>query len=325
MDVLKWKLGITPKDPPLLENSSDRPEQVEPDLTSIHSPDPNVIQITWIGHSSFLIQTQGSNILIDPVYAKYCSPLPLPSLRRLQNPGIPWEQLPAIDTVLITHNHYDHLDAKVVKKLANSAQFFVPEGLDSWMKWNGVQNVTSLSWWDNAPISDKIQLTACPAQHGSARTPKNRNKTHWCGWMLEIKPTKQKIYHAGDTGYCPHFQEIAKRFSSASPIDIALLPIGAYSPRALMHPVHINPEEAVQIHQELQAIQSIACHWGTFRLTDEPVMEPLELLKSAKKSANIKDDAFIHLPIGGSIKLPANTTRSSSNLEFCKPHRGDTT
>lgn len=303
--MLKWKLGITPKDSHLAGKTPNLPQTVEPDLAAIHAPAPNTTQITWIGHSSFLIQAQGRNLLIDPVYAKYCSPLPLPSLRRIQAPGIPWHQLPEIHAVLITHNHYDHLDAAVVKKLATTAQFIVPEGLDSWIKRRGVNQVTPLTWWESTSIFDAFKITACPAQHGSARSPKDKNKTHWCGWMLEItgQTTSQKIYHAGDTGYCPHFQEIGKRFSSNTPIDLALLPIGAYSPRALMHPVHVNPEEAVKIHQDIRAKQSIACHWGTFRLTDEPVMEPLTLLEKAKQAAGIPDNAFIHIPIGGSVKI----------------------
>jgi N-acyl-phosphatidylethanolamine-hydrolysing phospholipase D len=227
----------------------------------------------------------------------------MPGLRRLQTPGIPWDQLPNIDFVFITHNHYDHLDATVVKRLAphKTTHFIVPDGLESWMHKKGVQRVSSMSWWDETVLptpSGTIKLTCCPAQHGSARGLFDHNQTLWCGWNMEWEG--RNIYHAGDTGYCPHFQEIGKRID---PIDLALLPIGAYDPRWLMKPVHITPEEALTIHCDIKAKRSIACHWGTFLLTDEPVMEPLQRLETAKKKQGISPEAFQHLPIGGMLTI----------------------
>jgi N-acyl-phosphatidylethanolamine-hydrolysing phospholipase D len=300
--VLKWKLGFGAEEK---RSSSDAtssdttlPTVVPPDLEAIHNPAPDAIQVTWIGHASFLIQCGDVSILIDPVFATHCSPLPVPSLRRRQAPGISWHDLPPIDVVLITHNHYDHLDAAVVKKLAPSTHFIVPEGLDSWMQKKGVEQTSAMPWWKQISVASGIQITCCPAQHASARTPMNRDQSHWCGWLIEWRG--RKIYHSGDTGYCPHFKEIGNRFG---PIDLAMLPIGAYSPRWLMEPMHVTPEEAVQIHGDIKSKQSIACHWGTFRLTDEPVMEPLQRLEAATQKQGLPEGAFTHLPIGGSVRL----------------------
>jgi len=293
--ILTWKLGLGNRD---THNSADEglPAVVMPDFEKIVSPTPHDITVTWIGHASFLIQFGGISVLIDPIYASHCSPLPLPSLRRLQPPGIPFEKLPPIDAVLITHNHYDHLDAQVVRKLAHSSHFIVPEGLDKWMRKKGVQQVTPIPWWHQETILGELKITACPAQHFSARTPFDRNLSYWCGWMIRWRD--QKIYHLGDSGYCPHFTEIARKLG---PIDLALIPIGAYAPRQVMKPMHMSPEEAVQTHHDLQSRHSIACHWGTFRLTDEPTMEPARRLEECPKNHH---GAFHTLPIGGSVTLP---------------------
>ena len=304
VDILKWKLGLTPGDP---DDAADDglPDVVAPDLDAIASPDPDTLQITWIGHASFLIQLGGLSILVDPVYASYCAPVPLPGLRRLQPPGIPWQNLPPIDAVFISHNHYDHLDASVVKKLAASTLFIVPDGLEKWMTRHGVKQVVSMAWWQQETILGDLKATCCPAQHFSARTPFDRNRSHWCGWMIEWRG--KKIYQTGDSGYCPHFKDIGHRFG---PMDVSLIPIGAYAPRNVMEVVHITPEEAVDVHHDVQSKLSLGCHWGTYQLTDEPVMEPARRLQACKEKRGIPDQAFRVLPIGGTVTIHPSATTS---------------
>jgi len=263
-------------------------------------PEENEIIVTWIGHASFLVQLGNFALLIDPVYATHCAPLPLPSLRRLQAPGVAWDDLPPIDAILITHNHYDHLDQGVVKKLANRAHFIVPDGLEKWMRKKQVQQVTPVAWWQQVTLCNEIKITSCPAQHFSARSPFDRNQSHWCGWMIEWRG--KKIYHTGDSGYCPHFREIGEKFS---PIDLAMIPIGAYAPRCVMKPMHMNPEEATLVHKEIHSQLSLAHHWGTFRLTAEPIMEPVRLLKESQKKHGIPEKTFRVLAIGESVRISA--------------------
>ena len=289
-----WKMGFRSTE--LFTTSASFKPRVTPARKDLIESGHGV-RITWIGHSSFLVQLGAFNVLIDPVYSEYCSPVPLPSLRRVQSPGVAWEALPEIHAVLITHNHYDHLDVSVVRKLARSAAFIVPEGLSPWMKAHGVKEVVDLSWWSHVSLGNgEITCTACPAQHASARTPFDKNKSHWCGWMLEWRG--KKIYHAGDTAYCPHFEQIGERFGA---VDVSLLPIGAFAPRWLMKPVHTTPEEAVRIHLDIKSRLSIACHWGTFRMTAEPLGEPLYLLEKAKIDHGLDKDVFRDLPIGGAV------------------------
>lgn len=274
------------------------PERMTPDLEMLRAANERAARVTWIGHSSFLAQFGGINLLIDPVYADYCSPLPLPGMKRIQPPAIPWDELPEIHAVLITHSHYDHLDRSVFKRLPLDIRLITPESLSYWFTRQGFQNVKELAWWKDHTIAGQIKCTACPAQHASARTPFNRDKSHWCGWMLEWESLK--VYFSGDTGYCPSFQEIGERFPS---INLSILPIGAYSPRWLMKPMHADPFDAVQIHLDLKSRQSIACHWGTFKLTDEPIAEPPLLLEKAKKESGIPDEKFRCIAIGETITL----------------------
>ncbi len=173
-DILKWKLGMTHVEKHD-EHDEGLPRQEAFDPTP---PEENEIIVTWIGHASFLVQLGNFALLIDPVYATHCAPLPLPSLRRLQAPGVAWDDLPPIDAILITHNHYDHLDQGVVKKLANRAHFIVPDGLEKWMRKKQVQQVTPVAWWQQVTLCNEIKITSCPAQHFSARSPFDRNQSH---------------------------------------------------------------------------------------------------------------------------------------------------
>lgn len=245
--------------------------------------------LTWIGHASFLLQIGGLNILTDPHLTGRASPFHSAGPKRLQPPALDFADLPPIDVVVISHNHYDHLDLRTVRRLAqeHDPQFFVPLGLKAWFTAQGIQSaVTELDWWNDSSFR-QLKLTAVPVQHFSGRSANDRNKTLWCGFVLEC--VDKKIIFAGDTGYSPDFKDIAGRFGA---MDLALIPIGAYEPRSFMRPVHVNPEEAVKVHQDLQSRQSVAMHWGTFRLTLEPPDEPPRRLLQALKRAGIAEDRF---------------------------------
>jgi len=255
--------------------------------------------LTWIGHATFLLQVAGTNILTDAHFSERASPLSFIGPERLTPLGLEFNDLPTIDYVVISHNHYDHLDVKTVQLLheRDDPLFIVPLGLKAWFNEQGVKNVQELDWWEATEFKG-WQITAVPDQHFSARTPWNRNHTLWAGWVMEM--AGQKFYFAGDTGYSADFAEIGRRFAS---IDLAMIPIGAYEPRWFMQAMHVNPEEAVKIHQDVQARYSVGMHWGTFRLTDEPFDEPPKRLATAVKSAGIAADRFFVMQHGETRKL----------------------
>ncbi len=259
-------------------------------------PDPGFLganrtrpTLTWIGHATFLVQLGGLNILTDPHFTRRASPLRWAGPERLAPPGLALRDLPAIDVVLVSHNHYDHLDDGTARWLARHhgrAVFVVPLGLRRWLQRRGIGNVVELDWWQRHD-GHGFAVTAVPAQHFSGRTAHGRNRTLWCGFVLETGG--KKVYFAGDTGYSKDFAEIGDRLG---PVDLALLPIGAYAPRWFMKAMHVNPEEAVRIHQDIGSRQSVAMHWGTFRLTEEPLDEPPRALAEALKAAHVPPGKF---------------------------------
>jgi L-ascorbate metabolism protein UlaG (beta-lactamase superfamily) len=259
--------------------------------------------LTWIGHASFLLQLKGVNILTDPHLTGRASPLSWIGPKRVTPPGLALEDLPVIDMVFISHNHYDHLDASTVKRLhekqnsGRNPHFFVPLGLKIWFTRLGISKVTELDWWESTQ-SFGFTLYAVPTQHFSARTPFNKNKTLWAGWV--IAHPEFKFFFAGDTGYSPDFLEIGRRLG---PFDLSALPIGAYEPRWFMKAMHINPEEAVQIHRDLNSRYSVAMHWGTFNLTDEPMDEPPKRLVAAREAAGLAPETFFLMQHGQTIHL----------------------
>jgi N-acyl-phosphatidylethanolamine-hydrolysing phospholipase D len=244
------------------------------------------------------VQVAGLNILTDPIFSDRASPVSFAGPKRQAPPGIPWEQLPPIHAALISHNHYDHLDLRTVLELGNRVRFFVPLGLAPWFKKNNVTQVDELDWWQTSAL-EKIRLHCVPAQHFSMRTLLDRDRSLWCGWVLETPAGN--IYFSGDTGYCPHFQEIGRRLG---PMRLALIHVGGYRPRWFMRPMHANPEEAVRIHQDVRSRQSIAMHWGTFKLTDEPLGEPPRYLQRALKQAEIPAGEFLIFAIGETRIFP---------------------
>jgi N-acyl-phosphatidylethanolamine-hydrolysing phospholipase D len=296
--VLRWKLGLAAEETIAGNGLHGEYATHEPKLENLaDTPLRTRIRLTWIGHSTFLIQHHGLNILTDPIFGD-CQPIPVGRMRRSTAPGIRFEDLPSIDHVLISHSHYDHLDAPTIRALGNAVCYWLPEGLSAWFRRRGINHCQELSWWQTAKLSEEVEIHCVPAQHGSARTLFDRNRTHWCGWV--VNGTERSAYFAGDTGYSPTFREIGERFGG---FDVAMIPIGAYTPRWLMHPVHINPAEAVRVHKDVQSRLSIACHWGTFRLADEPIDEPPALLAQELAQEHVDADKFLALRPGDSIEV----------------------
>lgn len=298
--VLRWKLGLTthaPDAPPKTELKSEIVNRVRSPKSVIEAPEESRLRVTWIGHSTFLIQHQGINILTDPIFGDV-QPVPLKHLRRVTPPGIGFNDLPHIHHVLISHSHYDHLDLPTVRALGKGVQFWVPQGLSAWFRRRRVPGCHELAWWQTAKLAEDLVIHSVPAQHGSARTPFDRNRTHWCGWVVES--SEHSAYFAGDTGYSPIFRQIGERFGG---FDVSMIPIGAYSPRWLMHPVHLNPADAVKVHLDVQSKLSIACHWGTFRLADEPFDQPPALLAHELEVAQIDPGQFLAVPPGDFVEV----------------------
>lgn len=265
---------------------------------------------TWIGHATVLVQSGGLNVLTDPVFSERASPVQFAGPRRAQPPGIALADLPPIDVVLVSHNHYDHLDRDSIVQLDARGQgrtlFFVPLGLKDWMVSVGVRNVVELDWWDVHEVRG-VPFQLVPVQHWSARGLGDRNRTLWGGWA--VRAPDLYWYFSGDTGYASHFSQARDR---GGPFDLALLAIGAYEPRWFMREQHMNPTEAVQAHRDLGARQSIGIHWGTFSLTDEALDQPPRDLARARAAAGVDEAAFGVLAIGQTRWLPAREARQSS-------------
>jgi L-ascorbate metabolism protein UlaG (beta-lactamase superfamily) len=254
------------------------------------------IRITFVNHSTFLIQMAGLNILTDPVWSERVSPFTWSGPKRQRKPGIRFEDLPGIDIILLGHNHYDHLDLPTLKSLTgiHDPQIITSLGVTAYLKKNGIERSVDMDWWDELKLSEAVRVQSVPAQHFSARGTLDRNKTLWCGFVLKQK--EGNIYFAGDTGYnTKTFKEIGDR---CSPIAVSLIPIGAYQPIWFMSPVHCSPAEAVMIHKEVRSKKSIATHFGTFRLGDENPEDAVRDLKNALAAEKIPDDDFITMREG---------------------------
>lgn len=255
-----------------------------------------------------LAQLGGLNLLTDPIFSTRASPVPFAGPRRAQPPGVALTELPSIDAVLVSHNHYDHLDLPSCRALAaqpgGGPLFVVPLGLADWFRRRGIARVVELDWWQHTPL-DGVEITLVPAQHWSARGLNDRLKTLWGGFAV-CAPDCQ-LFFAGDTGYSRDFADIRARFAPRQRdggFDIALLPIGAYEPRWFMAPQHVNVEEALNIHADLGAKRSLGVHWGTFELTDESLDEPPRQLRAQRAARGLDEGAFFTLPIGATHRLP---------------------
>jgi L-ascorbate metabolism protein UlaG (beta-lactamase superfamily) len=235
------------------------------------------VRVTLVNHSTLLLQFDGVNILTDPIWSMRPSPVQFIGPRRHRPPGIRFEDLPPIDAVLVSHNHYDHLDIPTLRRLKTS-RIFAPLGHASL-----IRGATELDWWDSAALTQNVKITLVPAQHFCARALSDRNRNLWGGFV--ISAPSGNLYFAGDTGWGDHFAEIASRFA---PIRLAMLPIGSYLPRWFMRPAHIDPAEAVDAHLVLGATTSVAMHYGTFNLGDDGEREPVDDLRAALAAKDVK-------------------------------------
>ena len=273
------------------------PDSVENNpVLNLNSPlSAHQVAITFVNHATLLIQLQGLNILTDPIWSNRASPFTWSGPKRVRKPGIDFDALPKIDFVVISHNHYDHMDLETLKRLDErfSPRMLAPLGDKATLSSAGITKIDEMDWWDSTSINSETSIVFTPTRHFSSRGPFDRNKTLWGSYLIQA--SGHSIYFAGDSAYSIHFKEIRDRFG---PTDIALLPIGAYEPRWFMKFFHMNPPEAVQAHLDLESKLSIGIHFGTFQLTEEEIDAPVRDLASALAQANLNRQSFVTLPEG---------------------------
>jgi L-ascorbate metabolism protein UlaG (beta-lactamase superfamily) len=267
LEVLRWKLTSRPEGSPSF--ISDVEQSIPPRCV-----DGGGLRITLVNHSTVLLQQRGSNILTDPIWSERASPLSWIGPRRRRKPGVRREDLPRIDAVLISHNHYDHLDLPTLRWLAGrgDSTFIVPARVARLLRSEKIAPTHELDWDDSLSLPG-FTIHCVPALHFSSRGVYDRNMTLWCGYVIECQ--ERLVYFAGDTAFGRHFAQIREKFG---PPRLALLPIGGYEPRWFMSPVHMAPDEAVRTHEILAAKTSIAIHHGTFQLSDEGIDTPMKKL-----------------------------------------------
>jgi N-acyl-phosphatidylethanolamine-hydrolysing phospholipase D len=292
----RWQKTLPPQDPA-------RVRLVEPDLAylKVNRSDATV---TWVGHSTALWQLGGLNILTDPHFTDRASPFSFIGPKREAPLPMPLSSLPRIDVVLISHNHYDHLDARTVRMLneqpGGPPLFIVPLGLDLWMKAEGITNVHRMDWWQSFRVkaaTGEVTIHFVPVQHWSSRTPWDRNATLWGGFVAQAEVNKQpfSMFFSGDTGYSKDFADIGARFGG---FDFSQIAVGCYLPRWFMQQQHVNEEDAVQIHLDVKSKLSMGVHWGAFRLCDDAIDAPIDELPKARRKLGVADDAFVLFALG---------------------------
>jgi L-ascorbate metabolism protein UlaG (beta-lactamase superfamily) len=281
--------------------STYRPQKWPADLSAphrpaiaAHVPDGEAV-VTFVNHATVLLQLRGLNIITDPVWAERASPASWVGPKRKRAPGVALHELPRIDLVLISHNHYDHLDIKTVAAIAAryAPKILVPLGNRAFLERRGIANVVEMDWWDSVSLAPGSGITFTPSQHFSARGLFDRNKTLWGAFFVEHHGAR--VFFGGDSAYSSVYRQIHDRLGAP---DLAFLPIGAYEPRWFMKAVHMNPEEAVQAHLDLQAKQSMAIHFGTFQLTEETPQRVVADLHQALETLRVPPRAFVVLREG---------------------------
>lgn len=285
-DFISWMINREPGE--WSKNTHNTPYPAPPHRSS-------QLHITFINHATLLIQVDNVNILTDPIWSERASPLSWVGPKRVRAAGIALSELPPIDFVIISHNHYDHMDLPTLHKLKQlfNPTFYVGLGNKTFLNDEKIEPVVELDWWENSTIKNQLQIHSVPAQHFSARGILDRDKTLWTGYVIET--SQGPVYFAGDTGFGPHFSQIRQRFG---PVKAALLPIGAFLPRWFMAPVHISPSEAIDVHRLLNAEYSIAMHFGTFALADDAQYQPVEELIIARDRHGIPENDFLLLDFG---------------------------
>ena len=292
-EFLRWRFSRKEPEPVKIE-TSDQWKQLGEESKNY---------AVWIGHSTYLLNSGGLTILTDPVFSKRASPFSWAGPKRLIAPAISLEELPRIDVVTVSHNHYDHLDIvslKALYKLNPNASFLVAKGDKGLLIKSGINNVKEFLWWEDLEVKNTV-FTFTPVQHWSARGLKDRNKSLWGGWFMQLADLT--VYHAGDTGYSNDFKETRSKLGSP---DFAMIPIGGYDPRWFMSYHHVKPSESIQIALDLGVTRSVGMHWGTFILTDEDILEPAELIDKELKKLNLADNFFITPKPGELLSLSLN-------------------
>jgi L-ascorbate metabolism protein UlaG (beta-lactamase superfamily) len=269
-------------------------------LLAAHAPADS---LTWLGHAAFLIRLGGRTVLVDPFLSERASPVAGIGPRRHAGPSIAVDQLPRIDALVISHNHYDHLDLRTIRRLPakESVRVIVPAGLGPLLRESGFSDVTELRWGESASL-DGLRILSVPAVHFSSRGLFDRDKTLWSGYVFE-SPLK-RVYFAGDTAYHDTLFKQLRR--TLGPIDVALVPIGAYEPRRLMADVHVTPEQAVELGRDMGAATLVGMHWGTIVLSTEPPFEAPFRFRAAGRAAGRADDALWVMSIGETRALEAS-------------------
>jgi N-acyl-phosphatidylethanolamine-hydrolysing phospholipase D len=289
--IQRWRHGVAPVPPlaafPRAESALVRPRVIHDE-----------VRITWVGHATFLIQLPGCTVLTDPVWSRRASPVPWAGPSRIVPPAVDFDALPPVDAVLLTHDHYDHLDRPTIVRLRErfgpDLPFVTPLGYAGWLASLDITRVAELGWHEHVRFANDLRVTALPARHWTRRTPWDTMRRLWASFAVQVG--EWRIYFGGDSGYAPIYADIARY---CGPFHAVLLPIGAYEPRWFMQPAHMSPEEAVQAYIDMGARGAfIPMHWGTFRLTDEPPLEPPERLRAAWLARALPPSA-LHVPAHG--------------------------
>ena len=293
-DLLRWMLH---REPGPWREWTDAPPGPPPPLRITNGR----LRVTFVNHSTVLVQMDGLNMLTDPIWSDRASPFSWAGPQRVRPPGIRFEDLPPIHVVMVSHNHYDHLDLPTLKRLASKyrPKFFVGLGNAALLQAAGITNVQELDWWQSMELTEGVRITSTPGQHFSARGLCDRDATLWAGYV--VQGTAGTVYFAGDTGYGPHFAQIREKFG---PLRLAILPIGAFRPAWFMSRVHLSPQDAVQSHHALNASTSLAIHYGTFRLGDDGQNEPVETLTQTIKDHDKPAPHFWVLGFGEGREVP---------------------
>lgn len=293
-DLLKWLL--TREQGPWESWTDAEPGPKPPERVG-----PGELRVTFVNHATVLIQLDGVNVLTDPTWAERASPFSFAGPKRVRPPGLRFEDLPPIDAVVVSHNHYDHCDLPTLRRLeqAHAPEIYAGLGNSLLFKKKGIDGAVDLDWWQSVELKNGVTLHSVPAQHFSNRGLTDRDGTLWTGFVL--KGQNGYAYFAGDTGYGPHFGKIRERFGEPR---VAILPIGAYKPEWFMEPVHVSPEQALHAAQLLGAKHSVAMHFGTFALADDGQQDPVVELRAAMKRENEPEERFWVLGFGEGRDVP---------------------
>lgn len=302
----RWRADLPP-DP--------SPEELPRDRTALARPhaEEGEVRITFVGHATLLVQLPGLNLLTDPIWSARAGPFSLLGGPRFADPGVDLDDLPPLDGVLLSHGHYDHLDARTVRALVDrhggELPWYTPLGYGPFLRRRGVRDVVELDWWDQVEVASglgPVRLICLPVRHWTRRGL-HANRELWASWAMIPAGPGGRVYFGGDSGYCPAFQEIGDRLG---PFRASLLPIGAYEPRWFMAESHMNPEEAVRAYGDLGGAGAmVGMHWGAFRLTDEDPLEPPTRTRAAWTEAGHRPDD-LHLPgVGGTVRLRLDAVR----------------